>query len=52
LEFLKDALTKESEAELLCSQLFQYENNLNGLMVEKLNKELENQRLNKIITES
>jgi hypothetical protein len=36
----------------LSSQLCQYENNLNSLMVEKLSMELENQRLNKMITES
>lgn len=35
-EYLRDALEKEQEAELLYTKLYEYENTINSILVEKI----------------
>ncbi len=51
-EYLKDALEKEQEAESLYTKLYEYENTINSILVEKITMELENKRLKKVIIQS
>lgn len=48
-EYLRDALEKEQEAEMLYSKLVEYECAMNNILVEKITLEIENKRMCKAI---
>jgi hypothetical protein len=48
-EYLRDALEKEQEAEMLYSKLVEYECAMNNILVEKITLEIENKRMGKAV---
>ena len=48
-EYLKDALEKEQEAEVLFAKVVEYENNINNILVDKVTLEVENKQLSRAV---